>query len=139
MGIDPLTDPDYHIVPNETSNEILNFNNFLPGNMSPSDSTSHTEYYDNRSSDFFSNSENDNSTFGDNINATKFTKGSFTNFKPSWHNTNYELGSVENFEILQPINQNSIPNDSFLTNDILPTKEEDLKRWSTDMDSNILF
>lgn len=85
---------------------------------------------------------------------TLFLKGSFTNFKPSWQTMHYELGSVDNFEILQPINQNGTSpksfsksssnreqsvSDSFITNDILPTKEEDLKRWSSDMDSNILF
>ena len=64
---------------------------------------------------------------------------------------NYELGSLDNFEIMQPNSQNksatkSFSNkannsgsDSFLTADILPSKEEDLKHWSSEMDSNILF
>lgn len=151
MGIDPNTDPDYQIFP-ENISETLTFDSFLPGSgggMSPSDSSNGTDYYDNQNLNFYSsNSDSENLNCFD---ETKFTKGSFTNFKPSWHNTNYELGSVENFnEILQPINQNTSSKtspshlnnkntDPFITNDILPTKEEDLKRWSTDMDSNILF
>lgn len=141
MGIDPMNDPDYQIVPSEIS-ETLSFDSFLPGNMSPTNSP-RTDYYDNHGSNFYGNLENEHSNAFDDINTTKFTKGSFTNFKPSWHNMNYELGSIENFEILQPINQNtnskSNNTDTFITNDILPTKEEDLKRWSSDMDSNILF
>jgi hypothetical protein len=70
-------------------------------------------------------------------------KGSFSNFKPSWHNPEYELGSADKFELLQNIragsNQTDKSEEAFSSGDILPTREEDLKRWSSDMDSNILF
>ena len=89
-------------------------------------------------------------------------KGSFTNFKPSWHNMNYELGTLDSYENMNgtkpaPTNKkNNITNKNLtyqqtanakngmsstdsITHDILPSNEDEVKRWSCDMDSNILF
>ncbi len=81
-----------------------------------------------------------------------YLKGSFTNFKPSWHNMSYELGSMESFEhqsnqsrhnssTSSPLKTNSkqLNSDSFILSDILPSKDDYNKRWSSEMDSNILF
>lgn len=80
MGIDPQSDPDYHLVPFEDTPEPLSFDSFLPGGSSLSPehggSPASTDFYDNHMN-FFSGSANrtDSSDAFDEINTTKFTKG----------------------------------------------------------------
>lgn len=80
MGIDPQTDPEYHLVPFENTPEPLSFDSFLPGgsSMSPENlgSLPSTDFYDNHLN-FFSGSTNrtDGSDASDELSTTKFTKG----------------------------------------------------------------
>jgi len=139
LGIDPTTDPDYQIVtPNDQFSN--GFNSFLPGK-----SFSSPDY------------EDENEKTGSTDDSVGFNKlGSFTNFKPSWHNMNYELGTMDSYDHQNSlshhrnnsttiISSSSSPlrlnmnGDSFIINDILPSKDENSKRWSSEMDSNILF
>lgn len=74
-------------------------------------------------------------------------KGTFTNFKPSWHTMNYELGTVLENGHHQTNGSNSKQTQNgvngsetaVMTRDILPSKDDEVKRWSCEMDSNILF
>lgn len=69
---------------------------------------------------------------------------------------NYELGTMDSYDHQNSlshhrnnsttiISSSSSPlrlnmnGDSFIINDILPSKDENSKRWSSEMDSNILF
>jgi hypothetical protein len=178
LGIDPSSDPDYQIVPPheaqfdddedeeeeihqeekiEPKNEIPNYAQFLPGTLS----------------NLISN-ECDSIKANFNGLSANGKLGSFTNFKPSWHTMNYELGSMDNLLLTgcseslnnerylartngttdylntsnnmnshdeeESTSSSSLTNSSSVTTkDILPVRDEEVKRWSCDMDANILF
>ncbi len=82
MGIDPSTDPDYQIVPNDNSPSLISFNSFLPGSADlSSNEYESTDYYDNHETPVFysnqtENLENIESNDFD-ISGAKFSKGFF--------------------------------------------------------------
>lgn len=136
MGFDPLAEDDEDSN-NQTETEsqsssTSSLSQFLPGRFSFDDEPGIEA--DNESDLVKTNVFDDNPT-----NFTKLSSG-FNNFKPTWHR-NYELGSIEHLNIKSDGGRNSVETSSSesLSNDILPSKENELKKWSSDMDSNILF
>lgn len=136
MGFDPLVEDDddsnNQTETESQSSSTSSLSQFLPGRFSFDD-------------DPAIEVDNDRDPLKTNIfdsNPTNFSKLSagFNNFRPSWHR-NYELGSMEHLNVKSDGGRNSVETSSSesLTNDILPSKDDDLKKWSSDMDSNILF
>ncbi|CAF0865829.1 unnamed protein product [Brachionus calyciflorus] len=119
MGFDPMAEEDEDLN-NQTESEsqsssTSSLSQFLPGRFSYDDAGVEAD------------NESDSS--------------SFSNFKPSWHK-NYELGSMEHLNVkAETSSGNSVETSSTesLTNDILPTRDDEIKKWSSDMDTNILF
>lgn len=136
MGFDPLGEEDddsnNQTETESQSSSTSSLSQFLPGRFSFDDDPGIE--VDNESDLLPANIFDSNPT-----NFTKLSAG-FNNFKPSWHR-NYELGSMDNLNLKSDGARNSVETSSSesLTNDILPSKDDEVKKWSSDMDSNILF
>lgn len=140
MGFDPLKESQEETFSSSFSPSSSSLSQFLPGRNQDEENEEEEELEVETEQNKTTTSTN---LFDTN---TKFSKlGSFNNFKPSWHNMNYELGTLDPSSLLNRVSTGSSQNlieasstDS-ITTDILPSKEDELKKWSSDMDSNILF
>jgi hypothetical protein len=68
-----------------------------------------------------------------------FGGGNFNNFKPAWITGNYELGASEPARKPSAAASSCRSEAENGSRDFLPGKDDEIKRWSCEIDSNILF